>query len=250
VKRGGFALGAAQNVKRMTVHERIAELAELYGLPDGAARQIQRLLEALAAEPDPHTSVAEPSRAVDQHVADSLSALEVEALRRAGRVVDIGAGAGFPGLPLAIALPHARVDLIEAARRKSALIERLAAAAGIANASAMPVRAEEWAAAEGAGAYDAATVRAVAPLAVLVEYAAPLLTLNGTLIAWKGRRNEDEESAANLAAGEVGLRPVGVRAVTPYEGARDLNLHLYLKESPTPERFPRRPGTATKRPLA
>ncbi|HEX4759614.1 MAG TPA: RsmG family class I SAM-dependent methyltransferase, partial [Thermoleophilaceae bacterium] len=134
--------------------------------------------------------------------------------------------------------------------RKAALIERLAAAAGIANARALPVRAEEWAAGEGAGAYDAATARAVAPLAVLVEYAAPLLTLKGTLIAWKGQRNADEESAGNLAAEQVGLIPLGVRAVTPYEGARDLNLHLYLKESPTPERFPRRPGAAAKRPLA
>jgi 16S rRNA (guanine527-N7)-methyltransferase len=234
----------------MTVHERIAQLAGRYGLPDGATDRIERLLEALAAEPDPHTTVAEPCRAVDQHVADSLSALDVGALRGAARVVDIGAGAGFPGLPLAIALPHARVDLIEATGRKAALIERLAAAAGTANARALPVRAEEWAAGEGAGAYDAATARAVAPLAVLVEYAAPLLTLNGTLIAWKGQRNADEESAGNLAAEQVGLRPLGVRAVTPYEGARDLNLHLYLKESPTQERFPRRPGAAAKRPLA
>src|SRR3954469_15267501 len=138
----------------MTVHERIAQLADRYGLPDGATDQIERLLEALAAEPDPHTTVAEPSRAVDQHVADSLSALDVDALRGAARVVDIGAGAGFPGLPLAIALPHARVNLMEATGRKAALIERLAARAGIGNARALPVRAEEWAAGESAGAYD------------------------------------------------------------------------------------------------
>ena len=163
-------------------------VAREYGLPEGAAEALARLLEALAAEPDPHTTVSEPARAVDVHVRDSLSALAIPAVRSAESVADIGAGAGFPGLPLAIALPHARVDLIESAGRKCVVIERLAAAAGVSNARAVHARAEEWAAAEGAAAYDVATARAVAPLAVLVEYAAPLLRVGGTFVAWKGAR--------------------------------------------------------------
>src|SRR5262249_44285527 len=150
-------------------------------------------------------------------------------------------GAGFPGLPLAIALPQAHVDLVESAQRKSAVIERLASAAGIHNARALPVRAEEWAAAEGAAAYEVATARAVASLAVLVEYAAPLLKLGGRLIAWKGSRDSAEESAGAQAAELVGLRPTEVLKVAPFAGAKDLNLHLYLKERETPDRFPRRP---------
>jgi 16S rRNA (guanine527-N7)-methyltransferase len=86
------------------------------------------LLEALAAEPDPHTTVVHPAEAVDVHVADSLSGLAVPELRLAKTVADIGAGAGFPGLVLAIALPGTQVDLIESAGRKAALIGRLAAA--------------------------------------------------------------------------------------------------------------------------
>lgn len=234
----------------MDVGRRIAELVAKYELLASSAGQFARLLEALAAEPDPHTTVSVPDQAVDQHIADSLSGLEVPELRSAVKIVDIGAGPGFPGLPLAIALPGASVDLLEAASRKAALIERLATAAGISNARALPLRAEEWGGAEGRNTYDAATVRAVAPLAVLVEYAAPLLRTGGALVAWKGHRDAKAEASGAAAAEVVGLRPVSVTAVKPFPEARDLNLHLYLKEREAPERFPRRPGAAAKRPLA
>jgi 16S rRNA (guanine527-N7)-methyltransferase len=234
----------------MSVAKRIDSLVAEYELSAASADQFARLLEALAAEPDPHSTISDPGAAVDQHIADSLSGLAVEALRTADSVVDIGSGAGFPGLPLAIALPRAPVDLVESAGRKCAVIERLASAAGLENARPLPVRAEEWAAGEGAGAYAAATARAVAPLAVLVEYAAPLLRLGGTFIAWKGARDSPEENAGAAGAEIVGLRPTEVLKVAPFAGARDLNLHLYLKDRETPNRFPRRPGAAAKRPLA
>jgi 16S rRNA (guanine527-N7)-methyltransferase len=198
--------------------------------------------------------VSEPAAALDAHVADSLSGLEVDDLARARRVADLGAGAGFPGLALAIAMPQAKVDLIESAGRKSAVIGRLAQAARIENARAVTARAEEWAATPallggGAGAYDAVTARALAALPVVVEYAAPLLRPRGVLVAWKGARAREEEEAGARAAAALGLEPVEVRRVVPFEGARDRHLHVFCKISPTPERFPRRPGMAAKRPL-
>jgi 16S rRNA (guanine527-N7)-methyltransferase len=237
-------------VKRTDVTHRLAALAAEHDLPDGSVDRFARLLDALAAEPDPHTTVADPDLAVDRHLADSLSGLQVDALRAAPSIADIGAGPGFPGLPLAVALPASRVDLIEAARRKCAVIERLAEAADVGNARALPFRAEEWGGGEGRGAYAAAVARAVAPLPVLLEYAAPLLRLGGAFVAWKGSRDPGEE-AAGAAAGElVGLRAITVLSVTPYKSARALTLHLYLKERETPARFPRRPGVAAKHPLA
>ena len=182
-------------------------------------------------------------------MADSLCGLEVAALRAAGRIADLGAGAGFPGLPLAIALPGAEVDLVESAARKCAVIDRLVAAAAIANARAVPARAETWAAGEGRDRYAAVTARALAPLAVLCEYAAPLLRAGGVLVAWKGARDADEEGAGARAAAAVGLEPVEVRAVTPFAGAHSRHLHVFAKVAPTPPRFPRRPGVAAKRPL-
>jgi 16S rRNA (guanine527-N7)-methyltransferase len=198
--------------------------------------------------------VREREGALDVHVADSLSGMEVEALRGATRIADVGAGAGFPGLVLAIALPAARVDLLEGSGRKGAVIERLVTAAGAENARAIVTRAEQWAvlppaAGGGREAYDAVTARAVGPLAVLMEYAAPLLRTGGVLVAWKGARDPNEELAAQVAARKLGMGVEEVRRVIPFEGARQRHLHVVRKVAATPAGFPRRPGMARKRPL-
>ena len=230
------------------VKQAISAALERYGAAPSAGEPIARALEALREEPDPHTAVAADDW-VDVHVADSLAGLAVPGLREAADIADIGAGAGFPGLVLAAALAHARVDLIESSRRKVALIERLIAAAGLGNASARAARVEEWARGEAAGRYGAVTARAVAPLAVLVEYAAPLLREGGVLVAWKGQRDPDEESAGAAGADQVGLRLADVLPVVPYPQSRNRHLHVYEKVAPTPPDLPRRPGMALKRPL-
>lgn len=207
------------------------------------------MLHALAHEPDPPTTVREPGQAVDAHVADSLVALELSEVRDAPRIADLGAGAGFPGLALAIALPEASVDLVESNRRKCAVIERLAEAGAARNARPVAERAETWASTEGGEAYALVTARALAPLAVLAEYAAPLLVEGGHLVAWKGRRDEAEELAGDRAAARLGLGARRVVAVTPFSGAHSRHLHVYVKERATPPGIPRRPGLAVKRPL-
>ena len=225
----------------------IEAVLERLGGGAGAAEPIARVLEALRGEPDPQTSVP-PEEWVDVHVADSLAGLEVAGLREAAAIADIGAGAGFPGLVLAASLAHARVDLIESSRRKAELIERLIAAGGLGNARAAAARAEEWARSEPA-AYDAVTARALAPLAVLTEYAAPLLRIGGVLVAWKGGRDAEEESAGAAAAEQLGLRLADVLPVVPYPASRNRHLHVYAKAAETPPGFPRRAGIALKRPL-
>jgi 16S rRNA (guanine527-N7)-methyltransferase len=217
--------------------------------------QVERLLDALAAEPDPHTTVSDPQAALEVHVADSLSGLEVAELSSARRIADIGAGAGFPGLVLAMALPRAQVDLIESVGRRTAVMDRLIQAAKLSNARSVTARAEDFArtpAAPGGGreAYDAVTARAVGPLALLVEYAAPLLRVGGVLVAWKGARDGDEEAAGASAARKLGMAVKEVVPVQPYEASENRHLHVYRKIAPTPPEFPRRAGMARKRPLA
>ena len=206
----------------------------------------------MAREADPHTTVSDPEQAVDIHVADSLSGLEVPEVREARWIADIGSGAGFPGLVLAVALPRARVDMIESASRKCAVIDRLTHAAGLDNeiVRALPMRSEERAAWGGRETYDVVTARAVSALPVLVEYASPLLAVGGVFVAWKGSRDADEEARGAQAAAEVGLEPEVVVEVEPFPEVRDRNLVLYRKVATCPERFPRRPGMAAKRPLA
>jgi 16S rRNA (guanine527-N7)-methyltransferase len=198
--------------------------------------------------------VSEPGQARDIHIADSLSGLEVADLARARRIADLGAGAGFPGLPVAIALPRAKVDLVESAGRKTAVIDRLIQAAKVDNARSVKARVEEWAAvvpALGGGreAYDAATARAVASLPVLVEYAAPLLRESGVLVAWKGAVGAAELRQGRAAGAELGMALEEELRVEPFAGARDRRLVVFRKVAPTPGAYPRRPGMAVKRPL-
>ncbi len=234
--------------------ETLEGLRRRFGLPEAAAGQFERLLAALAAETDPHTTVASPEAAVDAHLADSLSGLSVGELRRARRIADVGSGAGFPGLALAVALPATEVDLIESAGRKTAVAARLAQAAEITNARAVTARAEEWARLPpglggGREAYDAVTARAVASLAVLVEYAAPLLRVGGVCVAWKGVRDAAAEDAGARAAERLRMAVREVERVVPFEGAENRHLHVFEKVGSTPDGFPRRPGMARKRPL-
>jgi 16S rRNA (guanine527-N7)-methyltransferase len=226
----------------------LAALAQRYTLPPASIAQLTALLDALAADPHAPTTVRAPEQAVSTHLADSLVALELPELRAATAVADLGAGAGFPGLPLAIALPAAHVALVESVARKCAFIRAAADAAGLANVEVVAERAEAWSA--GVGTRDLVTARALAPLSVLAEYAAPLLREGGVLVAWKGRRDEQEERDAAAAADELGLAVEEIRPVQPYAGAEHRHLHVLRKVAPTPDRFPRRPGMARKRPLA
>lgn len=230
------------------VRGRLADLADVHALPDGAQERLEDLLVLVAEDPTAATSVRDPAQAVDAHVADSLSALALEAVRRGGHIADLGAGAGFPGLPLAIALPGARVTLVESLHRKAGFLERAVEALGLANAAVATDRAETWEA--GMGGCDVVTARALAALPVVVEYAAPLLVADGVLVAWKGALDARELADGAAAAEQTGLAAGTIHPVAPFPGADLHHLHMYLKVGTTPNRFPRRPGMARKRPLA
>jgi 16S rRNA (guanine527-N7)-methyltransferase len=231
----------------MTADRRLEQLAAHYALPPATADALGSLLALVAGDPAAPTTVRDPAVAVDAHVADALVALELAPVRAARRVADLGSGAGFPGLVLAAALPDAEVALVEANRRKCAFLARAAVQMALTNVVVVADRAESWSA--GIDTRDLVTARALAPLAVLVEYAAPLLAPGGRLLAWKGRRDEGEERNGAAAAAATGLQPAEVRPVRPWPGAEHLHLHLYVKVGATPNRFPRRPGMASKRPL-
>jgi len=182
------------------------------------------------------------------HVEDSLTGLEVEDLRTATRIADIGSGAGFPALVLAVALPDSRVDAIESVGRKCEFIERAIESAGIANASVLGARSEELAAGEQRESYDAVTARAVGRLSTLAELASPLLKENGVLVAWKGKRDEDEDQQLARAVDQLAMEPEQILDVGDRAGSKHRHLHVLRKLAPTPSELPRRPGMAKKRP--
>jgi 16S rRNA (guanine527-N7)-methyltransferase len=227
--------------------KRLDELADRHGLKGPQKDALARLLDILATDTTAPTTVVEPERGVDVHLADSLVALDLDAVRSATVIADLGAGAGVPGLPLAVALPEARVALVESVGRKGAFIERCVEALGVPNAEVVVARAEEWQ--DGMGACDVVTARALAPLNVLLEYAAPLLREGGILVAWKGRRDPEEERDGAGAAGRLGMAVEEVRRVDPFPAVQDRHLVVARKIAPTPPGFPRRAGMARKRPL-
>jgi 16S rRNA (guanine527-N7)-methyltransferase len=246
--RGAGADSASgRGSEREEVARALGVLVARHHLPGAVEAKLGALLAYLASAPLAPTRITAPLRAIDAHLADALSALELEVVRGAEAIVDIGAGAGFPGLPLAAALVDAQVTLLDGAERKCAFIAKAAAAADIGNARARWDRAETWRG--GLRSHDLATARAVGPQATVLEYAAPLLRVGGVLVDWRGRRDPPAEKAAAAAARQLGLEFVVVRHVEPFAGASDHHLHVFRKEQETPDRFPRRAGIARKRPL-
>jgi 16S rRNA (guanine527-N7)-methyltransferase len=220
----------------------------LSSVPPAAEPALGELLRLLA-EPRAPISRSTVPGARDVHIADSLSGLEVEPIRDARRIADLGSGAGLPGLVLAAALPDAQVDLIESLERKCSFLRDAIRRMGLPNAAVVCERSEDWASAGGREAYDAVTARAVGGLATLAELASPLLRQGGILAAWKGARSPEEESQAARAADRVAMEAIEIRSVQPYSGSRDRHIHLLRKNGPTPNGLPRRPGMAAKRPF-
>lgn len=232
----------------MTAADRgVEELVQRYALPGSAGERLLVLLELLERDRAAPTALRERLKVLEDHLADGLVALELEPVRVAKKVADIGSGAGLPGLPLAIAKPAASFALVESNGRKCRFIERAATTCGLDNVEVVNVRVEAWTAAWGR--FELVTARALAPPAVVAEYAAPLLVQGGHLVVWRGRRDLGAEAAASNAARQLGLAVLGIQPVHPYTGARWRHLHLFVKDKPTPPGFPRRPGVASKRPL-
>jgi 16S rRNA (guanine527-N7)-methyltransferase len=215
---------------------------------DAAARALLETVLALLAEERASVSSVVDRRAWQVHVVDSLTGLEVPELRGAGRIADVGAGAGFPGLVLAVALPQARIDLIESVGRKCEFMRGAIEAARIANANVLNTRSEDLAAGGGREAYDAVTARAVGRLSTLAELASPLLKPNGVLVAWKGKRDEDEERQLQSASEALVMSPEQILDVGDRAGSEHRHLHVIRKTGPAPPNLPRNPGIAKKRP--
>jgi 16S rRNA (guanine527-N7)-methyltransferase len=200
------------------------------------------------------TRIVEPSEVERRHLLDSLTcALPVLDLLTSGdhvRCLDVGAGGGLPGIPLAIAFPSLQVSLLESVGKKSAFLRDAAAELGLERVSVRTERAEEAARAPGErDAYDLVVARALAPLPVALELCLPFVRPGGVLVLPRG-----SDLAGQLADGRAAAAQLGARLRPP--------LPLDLEELPpgralvvadklraTPKRFPRRTGLAAKRPL-
>ncbi len=200
------------------------------------------------------TAVTDPEGVYVRHFLDSLSCLKAvpsSELATGARVIDVGSGAGFPGLPLKIVCPDMRLTLLEATGKKVRFLAHLVATMGLERVAVLHERAEELGrASRHREQYDWALARAVAEMPVLAEYLLPLVRVGGGVLAQKGERAAAEVQEATAAIRTLGGR---VRRLVPVE-IRGLAETRYLvvldKVAATSDRYPRRTGVPSKRPLS
>ena len=199
------------------------------------------------------TSVTDPAEVQVRHHLDSLTAaLAIPEWRDGLRVVDLGAGAGFPGVPLKIAFPGIRLTLVESVGKKTAFLRDLVEKLGLAEVDVLTTRAEELARVEGyRGQFDVALARGVGALPVLIEYALPLCKGHGKLLAWKGKDGPAEAEASANALAVLGGKIAGLHSVNAVSPPLPPDRWLVCVEKVrrTPGRYPRRVGVPAKQPL-
>lgn len=196
------------------------------------------------------TAITEPEAIQTRHFLDSLSIVQAHSMRDGLRVVDIGTGAGFPGLPLSIAYPTIHMHLIDSTGKKVQFLAQLIEQLGLPNAQAIQARAEEagHASAHRAG-YDLVLARAVARLPALMEYMLPLARVGGMCVAMKGETAHEEAASAADALAALGGELLGIESVTLPDIDRPHYLVRVKKVRATPSSYPRRPGIPTRKPL-
>lgn len=230
-------------------HELERALAE-YGLPldgDKLARMcryweyLKRVNEQMNL-----TRVTTDEDAAQRHFVDSLAAVKLNLLPQAARVLDLGSGAGFPGLPLKIARPDIDMTLMDSLGKRVDFLREAASVAGVA-VTALHARAEEAARGELREAFDVVTARAVARLNVLCELSLPFVRKGGLFIAYKGAAAAEElREAARaitlLGGGDAHITSAGIQG-------REACLITVRKLRGTPSTYPRRPGEAGRNPI-
>ena len=196
------------------------------------------------------TALTAPEDVAVKHIIDSLTAYDAALFDGARTLIDVGTGAGLPGIPLAVYAPHLTVTLLDSLNKRVRFLMEVAAAMGLPNVRCIHARAEEAArTAEHRAAYDIAVSRAVARLPVLLEYTLPFVRVGGTLLALKGRAYAEEQKEARRAAEVLGGGRITARTVR-LPGLDDVRAMLTVtKERQTPAAYPRGGGAPTRRPI-
>ena len=197
------------------------------------------------------TALTAPGDVAVKHIIDSLTAYDAALVGGAPAVIDVGTGAGFPGLPLKIFAPDIRLTLMDSLGKRVRFLETVVSELGLTDVACIHARAEEAARDQAhRERYDIAVSRAVARLPVLLEYTLPFVKRGGGhLLALKGRQYEDE---AREAARALKLLGGAIEETRPVHlpGLDDVRAVLMIrKERPTPRAYPRKAGTPAKKPL-
>ncbi len=197
------------------------------------------------------TRLLEPADYWEKHLWDSLKGLTLLDLPSQGRMIDVGSGAGFPGIPIAISLPTWAFTLLDATQRKVAFLQELAESLGLANVKAVAGRAETLGQERAFRAqYDLATIRAVGSAPECLEYCLPFLKVGGQALLYRGHWTTAEADTCAAAAQQLGGTVVATHAFTTPITTGQRHCLIVRKTQATPLDFPRRPGIPKQQPLA
>ena len=219
-------------------------------LDRAGAERLLVLCDLVRASPHNLTAILEPEAMRRKHLVDSLSCLPTAAIVSGERIVDLGSGAGFPGIPIAVLCPETEVTLVDAAAKKADFLRTAAERLDLRNVRVVQARAEDlgrdpqW-----RGQVDCVTARGVAPLRVLAEFALPLCREGGRLVALKGRGADAEIREAADAMRAVGGRVTQRRSLVLPGGDEQREIVRVDKVGHTPAKYPRRAGIPERRPL-
>ena len=191
------------------------------------------------------TAITEPTQVAKLHLLDSLTVLAVADLKGKS-VIDVGCGAGFPGVPLQIACPEAKITLLDSLGKRMTWLEGFLPQIGVHPQAILTARAEE-AVATRREQYDYATSRAVARLNILLELTAPYVKVGGMVLAMKGSAAQEELAQAKNAIAKLGLKLEKVHSFS-IDGAEHAVIAL-RKVAPTPKQYPRRYAKIKQSPL-
>ena len=226
-------------------------------LPDGALERLSAYLDLVleANRTTNLTAIRHRELAWSRLIVDSLTVLPgiAPGSGEGEEVVDIGTGAGLPGVPLAVALPSVRFTLVEATGKKAVFLRSVVASLDLENVEVWQERIEnigqDRGGFRGRGVFDVAVSRAVGPLPVVLEYSLPLLKIGGRCLAMKGPAVERELRESGDALDKLGGGEVAVIEAYPEGFDNELVIVSIIKERPTPKAYPRLPGVPKKEPL-
>lgn len=190
------------------------------------------------------TAITEDEEVWEKHFYDSI--LPFASLDPSS-MCDVGSGAGFPGIPVKIALPKCKMTLIEPLHKRCRFLSAVVEELGLDNVEIINERAEDYAK-DHRESFQIVSARAVAKLSILLELCVPLLKVNGIMIALKGKNGNEELQQAKKAISELGIQLIKEEKTTIEDGSTRINLY-FEKMRPTPKKYPRAYGQIKKKPL-